>query len=214
MLVTGRFSDAKDILQTYNQYIKNGLIPNFVADKSGTPSYNTVDGTLWYVNAVLHTIPKYTGDLSFIQKKLWGNLQAIIDYHEQGTFFGIRLDGDGLLLHGPRLTWMDAEVNGKAVTPRDGKAVEIQALWYNALRTMELLANKLEEKALAQKYSVMADKTRQSFNQKFWNQNAGCLFDVLNTGSADASLRPNQVFAVSLDFTMLDPEKAGKLSIW
>jgi predicted glycogen debranching enzyme len=204
LLVSGRFSEARDVLQTYNQYCQNGLIPNFVADKSGEPAYNTVDGTLWYVNAVLQYL-KYTGDYAFVLQKLWDNLQAIIDLHERGTSFGIRLDDDDdLLMHGPRLTWMDAEVNGEAVTPRAGKAVEIQALWYNTLRTTQLLADKFGLKALAQKYAAMANKTSKSFNAKFWNPKAGCLFDVLEPDNADASIRPNQVFAASLDFAILN----------
>lgn len=207
MLVTGRFNDAKDILQSFIQYCKNGLIPNFLADKSGEPAYNTVDGTLWYVNAVLQYL-KYTGDFAFVQEELWENLQAIIDYHERGTLFGICLDDDGLIMHGSRLTWMDAAVDGKEITPRVGKAVEIQALWYNALRIMELLANKFEGRDLAEKYANMASKTSRSFNYKFWNPKAGCLFDVLEANGADASLRPNQIFAVSLDFSLLDKDKS------
>jgi predicted glycogen debranching enzyme len=208
LLVTGRFSEARDILQTYSQYLKEGLIPNYVADKTGELAYNTVDGTLWYVNAVLQYL-KYTGDYAFVKDKLWSNLQAIISHHEEGTSFGIRLDTDGLLTHGARLTWMDAEVNGEAVTPRAGKAVEIQALWYNALRTMQLLADRFGQKALAEKYAAMASRTSRSFNAKFWNPKAGCLFDVLESGGADASLRPNQVFAVSLDFAVLDVTRCG-----
>ncbi len=210
LLVTGRFNAAKDILQTYIQFCKNGLIPNFFADKSGEPAYNAVDATLWYVNVVLQYL-KYTGDSAFVQENLWGNLQGIIDYHERGTLFGIRLDDDGLLMHGSRLTWMDAAVGGKEITPRVGKAVEIQALWYNALRIMQLLADKFGEKALAQKYAVMAEKTSRSFNEKFWNPQAGCLFDVLQADGADASLRPNQIFAASLDFTMLDADKSAQV---
>jgi len=203
LLVSGRFSEARDILQTCNQYCRNGLIPNFVADESGEPAYNTVDGTLWYVNAVLQYV-KYTGDYAFVQKMLWDNLQAVIDLHERGTSFGIRLDGDGLLMHGPRLTWMDAEVNGEAVTPRAGKAVEIQALWYNALRTVQLLAFKFGLEALSERYAAMANRANVSFNAKFWNRKGECLFDVLEAEGADASVRPNQVFAVSLDFAILD----------
>ena len=210
MLVTGRFKDAKDILQNFIQYCKGGLIPNFVADKSGEPVYNTVDATLWYVNAVLQYL-KYTGGLGFVQDALWENLQAIIEHHQKGTLFGIRLDDDGLIMHGSRLTWMDTVVDGNEITPRIGKAVEIQALWYNALRTMELLANKFGERGLAEKYVAMANKTSKSFNEKFWNSQMGCLFDVLEAKGADASLRPNQIFAVSLDFTMLDKDKSEKV---
>ena len=203
LLVTGRFDDAKNVLQTYNQYCKNGLIPNFVTDLSGEASYNTVDATLWYVNAVLQYV-KYTGDFAFVKEKLWENLKQILSKHETGTLFDIHLDNDGLLSHGPRLTWMDAEVNGLAVTPRAGKAVEIQALWYNALRTMSLLAARFSEKDLVEKYGSMALKASKSFNEKFWNPKASCLFDCVEPNGADASIRPNQILAISLDFFMLN----------
>jgi len=210
MLVTGKYNEAKDILQTFMQYSKSGLIPNFVSDKSGIPVYDTVDGTLWYVNAVLQYV-KYTGDLGFVKDDLWEKLQSIVENHQRGTLFGIKMDVDGLLMHGPRLTWMDASVGNDVITPRMGKAVEIQALWYNTLRTMELLANKFESPSLAEKYGVMANQTRQSFNQKFWNPKDGCLFDVLDDKTPDASIRPNQIFAVSLAYTMLDREKSQKV---
>jgi predicted glycogen debranching enzyme len=204
-LVTGRFEDARKILLDFMRHCKQGLIPNFVQDESEEPAYNTVDATLWYVNAVLQYL-KYTGDFKFVQQQLWESLKAIVDWHEKGTAFGIRVDSDGLLAHGPRLTWMDAEAEGTAVTPRAGKAVEIQALWYNALRTMQLLANRFGEESLAEKYARMAGEARTSFNLKFWNDEKNCLFDVVDS-SADASLRPNQVIAAALDFTMLDNAK-------
>jgi predicted glycogen debranching enzyme len=209
-LVTGKYSDAKDILQTFIQYCKSGLIPNFVSDKSGIPVYDTVDGTLWYVNAVLQYV-KYTGDFAFVKEELWEKLQSIVENHQRGTLFGIRMDDDCLLKHGPRLTWMDASVGKDVITPRTGKAVEIQALWYNALRTMEMIANRLNEPALAEKYGATANQTRQSFNMKFWNPQSGCLFDVVDDKEVDASIRPNQIFAVSLDHNMLDSEKSLKV---
>jgi predicted glycogen debranching enzyme len=206
MLVTGRFEVARKILLDFMGHRRQGLIPNFIQDKSGEPSYNTVDATLWYVNAVLQYL-KYTGDFKFVQKQLWESLKAIVDWHDKGTAFGIRLDSDGLLAHGPRLTWMDAEVDGVALTPRAGKAVEVQALWYNALRTMQLLANRFEEKSLAEKYAEMAAKARTSFNEKFWNDEKNCLFDAVDESGTDASLRPNQIIAAALDFTMLNSAK-------
>src|SRR3990170_4939906 len=139
MLATGKFEHARTVLFEFNSYCRQGLIPNFLKDKSGKASYNTVDATLWYVNAVLQYL-KYTSDFSFVHDHLWENLKDIVESHVTGTIFNIHMDTDGLLSHGERLTWMDAEVNGKAVTPRGGKAVEIQALWYNALRTVHLLA--------------------------------------------------------------------------
>jgi predicted glycogen debranching enzyme len=210
MLTTGRFKDAEKIFLDFMRHSKQGLIPNFIQDRSGEPAYNTVDATLWYINAVLQYL-KYTGDFKFIRKQLWSNLKATVESHEKGTAFGIRLDSDGLLAHGVRLTWMDAEVNGVAVTPRAGKAVEIQALWYNGLKIMQLLAQRFDETSLAEKYAEMARKTRESFNEMFWNGESGCLFDVLDASGADSSLRPNQVIAAALDFTMLDNNKSEQV---
>jgi predicted glycogen debranching enzyme len=210
LLATGRVKDAEKILLNFMHYSRQGLIPNYVNDQSGEAVYNTVDATLWYVNAVLQFL-KYTGDFKFIRKQLWENLKGIIDSHERGTSFGIRLDSDGLLEHGPQLTWMDAEVESEAVTPRMGKAVEIQALWYNALKTMELLASNFGEVSLAEKYDDMAFEARKSFNKKFWNGERGCLFDVVAASGADASFRPNQTVAVSLDFTMLANDKSEQI---
>jgi predicted glycogen debranching enzyme len=203
MLVTHRFQDARYVLLNFSQYCRRGLIPNIILDKSGRPLYNTVDGTLWYINAVLQYL-KYTGDLEFVQTYLWNTLKTIIAYHEAGTDYDIKMDSDGLLSHGSRLTWMDACIQGEAVTPRDGKAVEIQALWYNALQIMGLLACKFGEPALAQKYASMAEKAKASFRSKFWDKERNCLFDVIKEPMIDLSLRPNQIIAVSLDYTMLD----------
>ncbi len=171
MLVTGRFSYAKDVLQNFIQYCQMGLIPNLVGDRTGVPLYNTVDGTLWYINAVLQYL-KYTGDFGFVKDELWESLQAIVEYHKRGTMFGIHVDDDGLLMHGAGLTWMDAKVGAQEITPRSGKAVEVQALWFNALRTMEKLAQKFEQKDSAATYASMADQASLSFNKKFWNSQA------------------------------------------
>jgi predicted glycogen debranching enzyme len=207
LLVTGKFADAERLLLQFARHLNKGLIPNFIPDKSGEPAYNTVDATLWYVNAVLQYL-KYTGDFRFVEENLWENLQGIIESHEKGTRFGIHVDSDGLLAHGPRLTWMDAEIDGKAVTPRAGKAVEVQALWYNALKTVQLLAGRFGHKSLSWRCSDMASKALESFNRKFWNREKGCLFDVVEPSSADTSLRPNQIIAASLDFPILYRDKA------
>ena len=206
LLVTGKYSGAKNILQSFMRYCEKGLIPNFISDKTGDPAYNTVDGTLWYVNAVLQYL-KYTGDFGFVHADLWDNLKGIIEYHQKGTQFDIRVDSDGLLKHGPRLTWMDAVVEGDIITPRAGKAVEIQALWYNTLKTMEFLAKKFQEPKLSEKYGLMAKQANESFNQKFWNPQKSCLFDAVDDKNSDPSIRPNQIFAASLDFIMLDRAK-------
>jgi predicted glycogen debranching enzyme len=210
LLATGRFDDAQKTLSNFIHQSKQGLIPNFIPESSGEPAYNTVDATLWYINAVLQYL-KYTSDTKFVRRQLWKNLKAIIENHKNGTMFDIRLDSDGLLGHGSRLTWMDAEVDGVAVTSRRGKAVEIQALWYNALRTMQLLANRFNEVRNAKKYGEMAIEARESFNSKFWNNKDDCLFDVVTPSSNDASLRPNQILAVALDFPILDKEKSKRV---
>jgi predicted glycogen debranching enzyme len=205
MLVTGKFEYARNVLSEFNSHCHHGLIPNFLKDKSGTASYNTVDGTLWYINAVLQYL-KYTGDFGFIRDELWENLKDIVENHVKGTDFNIHMDTDGLLSHGEQLTWMDAKVNEKAITPRAGKAVEIQALWYNALRTVQLLAERFEEDS-AEYYAALAKRAQTSFVEKFWNIERQCLFDVVEEHETDASLRPNQIIAVALDFAMLDQKK-------
>ena len=210
-LVTGRFKDAQEILLTFERYCSKGVIPNRFSDKAGDiPLYNTVDATLWFFNAVLQYL-KYTGDYGFVQKKLWNTLNQIIDYHTQGTIFGIHIEEDGLIAHGPQLTWMDATTVDRFVTPRDGKAVEIQALWYNALKTIQLLAKQFNQPDKAENYSLMAEKARESFVEKFWNPEKKHLSDVIKDGAADSTLRPNQLIAVSLDFSMLDRLKEEKV---
>jgi len=215
-LVLGKSEDAKRILHTFSQHCFEGLIPNSFSDNPPwTPAYNTVDATLWYVNAVLQYL-KYTGDFQLVQQMFWPFLQSVIDYHTRGTLFGIRVDSDGLLAHGAQLTWVDAAVDGKPVSPREGKAVEIQALWYNALRTMELLANRYDQSHKAAQYAMLAEKAKKSFLEKFWNPQKNYLFDVVGDAGKDDSLRPNQIIAASLDFTMLDKVKAELIveSVW
>ncbi|MEM3730370.1 MAG: amylo-alpha-1,6-glucosidase [Candidatus Bathyarchaeia archaeon] len=210
-LVTGRFEDARKIFLTFMGHCKQGLIPNFLPDQLGQPAaYNSVDATLWFINAILQYL-KYTNDFKFVRDKLWENLKAIIENYVEGTLFGIHVDNDYLLFHGPQLTWMDAIVDGQPITPRAGKAVEIQALWYNALKTIELLANKFGEKSKADEYMGFAEKARKSFTEKFWNSEKSYLFDVISEYGKDDSLRPNQIIAVALDFTMLDDAKNRKV---
>jgi predicted glycogen debranching enzyme len=208
-LVTGRFNDARDVLLTFKGYCNQGVVPNRFPDREGDkPEYNTVDASLWYINAVLQHI-KYTGDFGFVKNELWSTLQSIIDYYAKGTLNNIRMDNDGLIKHGSRLTWMDAAVNNNPVTPRSGKAVEIQALWYNALKTMQKLARHFQQKDLEERYLEMAEETRKSFAEQFWNPKENCLFDTVVDGKKDSSLRPNQIITVSLDFSMLDETKSN-----
>ena len=206
MLVTGRFGDARRVFVTFGAYCKNGLVPNVLADAQGQAGYNSVDASLWFANSVLQYL-KYTGDFCFVRDRLWGSLKSIIDGFSAGTLFDIHVDVDGLLGHRGHLTWMDAVVDGRAVTPRVGKAVEVQALWYNALKTCELLARNLKEDKYADGCRKMAETARKSFIEKFWNVERNCLFDVVGWLDRDGSLRPNQIVAAGLDFVMLDAEK-------
>lgn len=210
MLVTGRFENARQVFLTFKNHCKHGLIPNFFPDRAREPAYNTVDATLWYMNAVLQYL-KYTGDFRLVQEKLWDTLKTIIENYVRGTVFNIHVDSDGLLYHGSQLTWMDVAIDGQPVTPRAGKAVEVQALWYNTLKIMELLANRFKETDEAERYAEMAEKARKSFVEKFWNPEKNCLFDVISEHGKDDSLRPNQVIAGALDFTMLDNAKNEKI---
>jgi predicted glycogen debranching enzyme len=210
-LTTGRFEVARSILLEFSKYVDQGMLPNRFPDAGEQPEYNTVDGTLWYFEAIRAYV-EYTGDYEFVRKNLYGVLSDIIGWHVRGTRYGIRVDDSGLLISGVpgvQLTWMDAKVGDWVVTPRHGRPVEIQALWYNALRTMEGLAIRFGDLAGQKRYANMATVARWSFNRLFWNESAGCLYDVVNGGPADASIRPNQILAVSLKHSMLSPERAA-----
>lgn len=209
-LLTGRFEEAREIFLTFERHCKNGLIPNFISEDAGSCVYNTVDATLWFANAVLQYL-KYTGDFKFVRKHLWETLKRIVENHVEGTLFNIHVDVDGLLFHGPQLTWMDSSVSGKPVAPRAGKAVEVQALWYNMLRTMELLEVEFGERQAAEKLASRAEKVHKSFVSKFWNRQKDCLYDVIGENGPDDSIRPNQTLAMSLDFALLDAERNEKV---
>ncbi len=209
-LVTGRFEIARSILLEFSKHVDQGMLPNRFPDAGEQPEYNTVDGTLWFFEAI-RAYADYTGDYEFVRKNLYDVLTDIITWHVRGTRYGIRVDDSGLLTSGTagvQLTWMDAKVGDWVVTPRHGKPVEIQALWHNALCIMEDLAGKFADADGQRRYSTMATLARWSFNRLFWNESAGCLYDVVNGGPPDASLRPNQILAVSLHHGMLSPERA------
>ena len=212
-LSTGRWEIAKNILAEFAMHIDQGMLPNRFPDAGEAPEYNTVDATLWFFEAVRSYV-QYTSDYEFVRSHLYAVLQDIIKWHVKGTRYQIHLDDDGLLWSGEpgvQLTWMDAKVGDWVVTPRHGKPVEIQALWYNALRVMEHLAAKFRELNPKQKYGAMADKARASFNTVFWNERSGCLYDVISGNIKDAAIRPNQVIAISLTNTMLSKERAASV---
>jgi predicted glycogen debranching enzyme len=209
-LPTKRYDVARSILRTFAQHVNRGMLPNRFPDAGETPEYNTVDATLWFFEAVRSYLA-YTGDLDFVAQDLYRVLTDIVSWHVRGTRFGIKVDPSGLLNSGEpgvQLTWMDAKVGDWVVTPRYGKPVEIQALWYNALCIMEYLAQQLGEELRRKHYGGMATLAKWSFNRLFWNEEGNYLFDVVNGGQPGASIRPNQIFAVSLPYTMLSPERA------
>lgn len=207
-LATGRFGDAKKIIRTFVDLMKHGLIPNHIPEHGGEPAYNTIDATLWLFEAVW----KYyeaTGDGELIVDIL-PSLRDSIKCHLNGTLFGIKMDEDGLLMggmEGIQLTWMDAKVGDKVITARKGKPVEVNALWYNALRIMAMLSSSFGALADESHYDMLAARVHQSFNQKFWNPERACLFDCLTENGADPSIRPNQIFAISLTHPVLAPER-------
>lgn len=212
-LATGRPEIARGILLEFAKSASEGMIPNRFPDEGETPEYNTVDATLWYFEAVRSYVAA-TGDTKFVREDLYATLADILAWHLRGTRYNIHLDTDGLLYAGSpdvQLTWMDAKIGDLVITPRQGKAVEIQALWYNALMTMADLAREFGDDEDRAKYFSMADLARLSFNAVFWNDAEQCLYDVVENGNRDASIRPNQIFAASLHHTMLDVERARKV---
>ena len=213
-----RFDVARGMLRTFAHSVSQGMIPNRFPDADEAPEYNTVDATLWFFEAVRAYLAA-THDSNFVREELYNVLADIVAWHVRGTRYSIRVDADGLLnagAEGVQLTWMDAKVGDRVITPRQGKPVEIQALWYNALCVMADLAGEFEDAHGRKQYSTMAGLARWSFNQAFWREDAGCLCDVIDgTAGADVardlSIRPNQILAVSLHYTMLTKERAERL---
>jgi predicted glycogen debranching enzyme len=209
-LVTGRFDVARDILLAFAGAVDMGMLPNRFPDAGETPEYNTVDATLWFFEAV-RAYTAYSGDVNFVLDNLYAKLKDIVEWHLKGTRYGISVDEDGLLrcgAPGSQLTWMDVKIGDWVVTPRHGKPVEVQALWYNALRIMQNLAAAAGDEARELFFRNIADLARESFRTKFWNDELSCLYDCINGNERDASIRPNQIFAVSLAHPLLEGERA------
>ena len=212
-LVTGRHDVAKNILIAFAQSIDQGMLPNRFPETAELPEYNTVDATLWFFDAIRSYVA-YTGDIEFVRQHLYDQLKGIIDWHLRRTRHGIHTDYDGLLVAGEpgvQLTWMDAKIGGWVVTPRHGKPVEIEALWYNALRVTAEFAAQFGDQEIHTLLSQLADRANASFNRVFWNQQAGCLYDVVNGDVQDAAIRPNQVIALSLHHSMVSDERSRQI---
>ncbi len=213
-LSTGRAADAAGILRTFARYVDQGMLPNNFPDAGGgPPGYNTADATLWYVLAVA-AYERTSGDTSLVDELL-PTLRSIVDWHVRGTRYGIGLDAtDGLLRAGQpgvQLTWMDARVGDWVVTPRTGKPVEIQALWYNALRSIASLLTARQDVS-AGEYDALADRAQASFAARFFRADLGYLADVVDGPNGDdLRLRPNQILAVSFAYPLLDPTQAASV---
>ena len=206
LLIPRKYEIAKQVLRTCVRDIKYGLIPNGYAEEDSKPLYNSVDASLLLFEQVEKYI-KYTNDDKFIKQEIYPKLENIIENYSKGIDLddnNIYLDTDGLIVSGTEYTqntWMDAKYAGIAVTPRNGKAVEINAMWYNALKIMQKLAVKYNEKSKAKRYEKLATKCQKSFEEKFYNKKRKCLFDVIG----DSKIRPNQLFALSLTYPVLNP---------
>jgi predicted glycogen debranching enzyme len=208
-LCTGRHAEAGYILRTFLHYVKDGLIPNMFPEGQNEGLYHTADATLWFFHAMDRYV-QATGDRLTLRQAI-PKFLSIIEHHLRGTRFNIGVDPrDGLLKEGAegyQLTWMDAKVEGWVVTPRRGKPVEINALFYNALRLMERWLREENDEARAAEMAQHAQRCYDSFNQRFWNPKTGCLFDVVDGEHGDdPSIRPNMVFSISLPNPVLAQE--------
>ena len=206
LLLTKRYDIAKEVLLTNIRDMKFGLVPNGYSGYDNRPLYNSADSSLLLIEQVYKYL-KYTNDNEFVREKMYSSLIKIIDAYSDR----IEVDGDNIYLdkednllsagtENTQITWMDVKIDNKAITPRNGKTVELNALWYNALKIMARLAEKYEDKQLCKKYLEMANATKESFDKKFYNKDKKCLFDVLG----DEKIRPNQLFALSLSHPIVD----------
>jgi predicted glycogen debranching enzyme len=213
ILSTRRYQDARLILGTMAGDCDRGMLPNCFAPPGRQPFYNSVDSSLWLFNAV-YAYVRHTDDYAFIRDNLYATLMDIIQWYIRGTRYNIKVDEDGLLtagVPGLQLTWMDAKLGEQVVTPRMGKPVEVEALWYNALKVMEHLASRFGDGFHQEQCSLHAARAAASFNRFFWNPGAHCLYDCITDGVPDSSMRPNQILAVSLPFSMLS--EAGMVQV-
>lgn len=206
-LATGKVELARQMITAFASQMRDGLVPNRFVETGETPEYNTADATLWFANACYLTLMTEWSDQ--FAKICFAALDSMFEHHVRGTRFGIKVDDDGLLTQGEegtQLTWMDAKLGDWVVTPRRGKAVELNGLWVNACRVLEWLAGNLQMDAT--KYVVAAEKAEAAFDGKFWNENLGHYLDVADPD--DGSLRPNQLFAISLPFGPATGEHARR----
>jgi len=211
-LSTGRYAEARAILTTFAHSLQDGLVPNHFTEETSQADYNAVDASLWLFQAVYHYL-RATGDHGFVRKKMLPKLREIADFYVKGTRYRIRMDDDGLINlpeEAAQMTWMEAQVGDWIITPRSGKPVEVNALWYNALCLLRDLAEDTGEREEKERWAKLADKVLESFNLLYWNEERGCLFDRIEENFQDPTLRPNQLFAFSLPYPLVTGERAQK----
>jgi predicted glycogen debranching enzyme len=212
-LVTGRFDHAAGMLKAFAKACDKGMIPNRFPDHGEVADYNSVDASLWYIQAVNRYLD-YTGDFAGIEEEIWPTIKSIVTHYHDGTRYGIHADTDGLITAGEgnvQLTWMDAKVGDWVVTPRHGKPVEINALWYHALRVSEALATRFGDITFAEKASAYAERLQAVFEPTYWNEERGCLYDLVHADGKDGAIRPNQVLALSLPHRLVEQERSRKI---
>ena len=205
-LTTGRFEDARSILLAFAECASEGMLPNCFPDGGEAPEYNTVDATLWFFIAAQRYLES-SGDEAFVRDTLLPVLRDIVSWHERGTRHNIHVDDDDLLIagsEGDQLTWMDVKIGDWVVTPRHGKAVEVNALWFNALTILADFERRWGSSDTSGAHAAAAARVRARFREVFWNEKNGSLYDVVRPDERDASIRPNQIFAISLPHPLLE----------
>jgi len=212
-LVTGRFDDAKKILRTFAKALDQGVLPDRLAERGAEPALGSADASLWFAVAVWKYL-QASEDEALVRETLLPALRKVLHWYQKGTHHDIRMDADGLLLAGTpetAVTWMDGRIEGRPVTPRNGKAVEVNALWVNTLRIVADLETRLGDAAEGKQLAQKAKRAEKRFQELFWNEEAGRLDDVVQENHRDTALRPNQIFALSLPFPLLPKAKAARV---
>jgi predicted glycogen debranching enzyme len=208
LLIPGRLGEARRLLHSLASQLRDGLIPSEFPEDGSAPRYLAADVSLWFIAAVGDYL-RYSDDLPTL-RALWPAIESIIQSYRQGTKLGIASDDDELIVTrspGVPASWMDAQVGEWVVTPRQGRTVELNALWFNALKFAATFAERLEKKSAGLELNQLAEKVKLSFNQKFWNENLKCCFDVVSESGYEASIRPNQIFAISLQYPVLESSR-------
>ncbi len=212
-LIPRRFAEARALLESMAEHMQDGIMPSEFPEDGSTPRYVGADVSLWFINAV-HEYFRYTGDEKTVRQQFFDTLIRIIRCYQSGTSLGIAIDPDGLLTsHAPGIgtSWMDAKIGDWVVTPRQGRSVELNALWYNAVRIAAAFSEKFERIVWAGEFVRLGESVRLAFNRRFWNELSGCCFDVVNGRGTDPSIRPNQIFAISLPFAVLSPDRQAQV---